>query len=139
MRKANDSEKGPQAWSLVESVPAGLIALRLSASELQALSYQGFVACERRGRTASVYKLRFRINGRQCVRYVGTDPQRAAVIRAALDRLQAPLQLKRQLASHLKAAQACLRNVKPRLTPHAEEAGLRFHGHYLRRPRQPCE
>ena len=50
------------------AAPARRLAdLRLTPADVRALSGQGFVACEPRGRGRRVYKLRFRVEGRQAV------------------------------------------------------------------------
>jgi len=117
-----------------------LLGLNLTLEELQALRKEGFVAAERRGRAAVIFKLRFRLAGRQQARYLGADPQRAAAIRAALVVQQQPRRLeqnlKRRLASHIATAQAVLQSIKPRLAEHVLEAGFRFHGRRLRRSRR---
>ena len=112
-----------------------MIELDLTNDELAAVSRQGFVASELRGNGMVVYKLRFRLAGRQCVRYLGTDPTRAAEVRAALALWQARRRLERRLASRMAQMRAILKSIKPRLTPFLEEAGLQFHGRVLRRPR----
>jgi 7-keto-8-aminopelargonate synthetase-like enzyme len=113
-----------------------LIDLHLAASELEALSRQGFVAPEQRRSGAIVFKLRFRVAGRQMVRYVGTDPARAAAVRAALEVLQQRRRLMRRLAARTAALRALLRSIKSRLAGELAATGLQFHGRRLRRRRR---
>ncbi len=55
-----------------------LSALRLEASDYELLRRQGFVAIESRGQRC-YFKLRFRRDGRQVVRYIGDEIQANAV------------------------------------------------------------
>ena len=71
-----------------QQAPAGLAGLKLGARELRALRRQGFVARERRG-GGWVYRLRFRVGGRQTTRYVGTDAAKAAEVQQSLAAWQA--------------------------------------------------
>ena len=50
--------------------------LRLTPPEFDALKIQGHVSRERRG-DREVFKLRYRIDGKQFVRYVASHPERA--------------------------------------------------------------
>jgi len=110
--------------------------LQLSDDERQSLRRQGFVAAERRGPACVVFKLRFRIRGRQTVRYLGTDPERADEVRRALSAWQSRSRASRLLKRAERKSRQLLRSVKPRLIPAVEAAGLRFHGRQIRRPRK---
>ena len=69
--------------------------LGLAPGEIKALATQGFVARERRG--GRIYwKLRFRVGGRQRVRYLGSDATKAAAIRAELAQGAVSLRMARQ-------------------------------------------
>jgi len=65
-----------------------LTEVELSPEAMAAMARQGFVRAEQRGRRSVVYKLRFRLGGRQVVRYLGTDRVRAQAVQAALDTWQ---------------------------------------------------
>jgi hypothetical protein len=119
-----------------------LAGLGLSEEDYRALARQGFLAAEfrRRGRRrlGPYYKLRWRRGGRQRVRYVGQDPARAERLRAALDDLQRPARLARQLSRLMDEARRHLRRAKEALAPHLAGQGLRYHGFTARRPRTPA-
>ncbi len=118
--------------------PTSILArIGLTAEEVTALERQGFVSAESRGRKCTVYKLRFRIGGRQRVRYVGTDPVLADAAREALHCLQKGRLTERELRSLTSEANRLLRESKSRLLPFAEAAGYRFHGRALRQTRRP--
>ena len=108
--------------------------MRLTEVELTALSAQGFVCRERRG-TRSYYKLRFRLQGRQRVLYVGSDLTLANEVQLLLDRLQSEKRIKLELAYWCRMVGQQLRDLKRRLAPLLEAAGFAFHGQAIRRPR----
>lgn len=109
--------------------------LRLSPEEIAAVARTGFVARERRGPACVVYKLRFRIGARQCVRYLGVDTEWVAAVREALRELQRARDALRNLRRLAIQARAFLRELKPRLAANAEHEGYHFHGLALRRAR----
>jgi hypothetical protein len=95
----------------------------LTAEQLRALRRQGFVATERRGASRKkIHKLRFRWQGRQQVRYLGTDPGAAAQVRAALERWQSEARRRREAQ---RAARQARQAAKRQLTPLLPERGLR--------------
>ena len=112
-----------------------MLRLQLTAAELDALSRQGFVSSELRGNSAVIYKLRFRLAGRQRVYYLGTDLEYVAEVRDFLCALQGRRRLARRLEARNKAVRQLLRNIKPRLAQHLAESGYRLHGRALRRRR----
>jgi hypothetical protein len=114
-----------------------LASLKLSPEDMQALARQGFVAVEFRDHRGPYYKLRWRRGGRQCVRYLGSDPDRAQQVRAALDALQAPHRIGRQVVRLLAEARKRLLEMKRSLTPLAATRGLHYHGYTLRRAAAP--
>jgi hypothetical protein len=63
---------------------------RLQDEHFEALSRQGFVGFERGRKGKYLWKLRFRHEGRQVVRYLGIDPGRTKLVRDALAVIQAP-------------------------------------------------
>lgn len=113
---------------------ARLAALGLVADELEALRRQGSVVREVRGRTI-VYKLRFRLRGRQRTKYLGTDGERAARIARILQDLQRLRCIRRRLKEAVRESANGLRIAKRRLEPILESAGIRFHGFLPRRRR----
>jgi hypothetical protein len=117
----------------IKEYPA-LTALRLNDADLGELSRQGFIAEEKR-RDRTYYKLRFRRNHKQVVRYIGSA-ECAAVVRAELDVLQAETAILRKLNSIAKKAGQMLRDAKIQLGPLFEANGLAFHGLAVRRPRK---
>jgi hypothetical protein len=118
-------------------IPAesGLLALDLSPDAMAAIARQGFISAERRGRRSRVYKLRFRLSGRQVVRYLGTDAGHAQAIQAALDAWQAKRRMELYLRSRLIQSRAITRSCKLRLEKYVAQGGLRFHGFAIRKPR----
>ena len=86
-RMKTPSSLSGQGAPSAESLPAALISLRLTAVDLQVLRWQGFVSAELRG-NCRIFKLRFRRDGRQVVRYLGTDPACAENVRSLLEQWQ---------------------------------------------------
>ena len=127
-----------------ESHPASLSLvifdqLRLTPEERDSLRVQGFVAAERRGPACVVFKLRFRMRGRQRVRYLGTDPEWADAVRRALSAWQSLQDAKRLLQRTERDSRKLLRSIKPRLVQAVEAVGLRFHGRLIRTPRKAAD
>src|SRR5262249_45844908 len=81
------------------------------------------------------YKLRWRRGGRQHTRYLGHELARAEQVRAALERLQRPYRVARQLARLMGEARNRLREVKRLLEPRAQAQGFRYRGYRLQRVR----
>ena len=122
--------------TLVETGAASLTALErlgLTPEELIAVKQQGFVSPERRGRSV-IYKLRFRLDRRQRVRYLGTNPIAADAVRDELEQLRRVNRLDRTLRKLNVETNRLLRDTKRRLEPVVARAGLKFHGHALRKP-----
>lgn len=118
----------------VDEAAANLAALGLKTEEIAALRQQGFVACEARaGRV--IYKLRFRLRGRQRVRYLGTDPARADGVERLIQAIQSGRRFKKQLRELDHEVTEKLKNLKQRLSPFLDRAGLKFHGLAIRLPR----
>jgi hypothetical protein len=82
-----------------------------------------------------VYKLRYRCAGRQRACYLGTDAAFAAEIKTALARHQRAHRLNAELRVLAREARRRLRLAKQKLVPDIEQAGFRFHGYAVRRPR----
>jgi hypothetical protein len=110
----------------------------LSAADQAALARQGFISREIRGRRSAIYKLRFRVDGRQRVHYLGTDVGGVRRVEEALRELQEDRRLELALArSHHELAQL-FRESRRRLAAPLAAAGFRFHGRAFRRPRRPA-
>jgi len=117
-----------------DKVPAALAGLKLETRELQALRHQGFVSRERRG-SCSVYRLRFRVDGRQVTRYVGTDVENAAEVQQSLAEWQAERSLDLELGRLAREAGRKLTRAKQQLTEQLASRGFGFHGLNVRRAR----
>jgi hypothetical protein len=111
--------------------------LRLSPEDIHALARQGFVVAEFRQRRGPYYKLRWRRGVRQCVRYLGSDPDRAQEVRAALEVLQAPHRIGRQIVRLMAEARKHLFHAKRSLRVSAAAQGSHYHGYTLRRAVAP--
>jgi hypothetical protein len=109
--------------------------LNLSPEQRESLSRQGFVASEFRGSRGPFFKLRFRCGGRQIVRYLGTDPATANRVQQEVRALQHEHRLTNELARLTRQARRLLRETKIALQPYVFEAGYRFHGFEIRKPR----
>jgi hypothetical protein len=121
-----------------ESAERCLAELGLSAADQAALAREGFISRESRGRRMAVYKLRFRVDGRQRVQYLGTEAGKVRRIEEALRALQDDRRLELALGRlHHDVAQL-LRKSKRRLAAPLAAAGYRFHGRAIRRPRPPA-
>jgi hypothetical protein len=116
---------------ILEAFPL-LNRLALSDQELGALTRQGFIRSEKRG-SKTIFRLRYRIDGRQHVRYV--SPRDAAALEAELGLLQRQVRARRCLASLAARARQMLRRRKSTLAPLIEAHGYHFHGQQIRRAR----
>jgi hypothetical protein len=106
--------------------------LGLSDQELDALRRQGFISREMRGRK-TVYRLRYRVDGRVRVRYV--RPEDAESVEAELALWQRRMRSRRRLRWLAVAARRELRQQKILRTPLLAERGYHFHGYAVRRCR----
>lgn len=109
--------------------------LSLDDAERVAVRSNGFIACEQR-RYSRVYKLRFRVQGQQRVRYLGIDPAAAELLQKELAVWQAGPRAERALREAERNARQAIREIKSRLEPDVVAAGLKFHGRTIRRPRR---
>jgi hypothetical protein len=125
--------------SAAQETPA-LAAIGLTDDELAALRRQGFVSHETR-RSRACFKLRFRTqpDGRQSVRYIGTDPVVAHEVEQELAQLQRPRLIDRDLGKIAQQTGQAIKAAKANLMPHLEPAGYRFHGLAVRRKRARAE
>jgi len=112
-----------------------LADLNLAPEELRELTRQGFIAREYRGDSGPFFKIRFRVRGRQIVRYLGSDVHTAAAVARELRALQAGRRLARFLGRLRAQARRLLRRAKRRLEPLLRARGFYLHGHTVRRRR----
>jgi hypothetical protein len=118
---------------LVQEYPL-LRSRGLTPTELAALRSQGFVSSELRGEK-TIYKLRYRVDGRQRVRCLGNDASTAKGIEQELAVMQTAVRTDRQLTKLHRNLRIVLRESKTRLEPLLESRGIRFHGHKIRQTR----
>ena len=127
---ANSSETGQRETMHYLSI------LNLSPADFDALRLQGFVSREiRHGRIC--FRLRFRRHGRQVAIGLGAELWLAERIGEELAELQVNRRLALQQARLIQAARRLLRRSKRALEPALRNAGYRFHGYEIRRPRDP--
>lgn len=111
--------------------------LDLDERDLAAIARQGFVAVEFRRRSGRrcgpYYKLRWRVAGRQRVRYLGRNPVLVEHVQAALAAWQAPRRAQRASVALLRAARRALRAAKAAAAPRLVQEGQYFHGYSVRR------
>lgn len=113
----------------------GLASLGLLREAWETLVHQGSL-CAENGRTGTVHKLRFRMDGKQHSRYVGKAPDFVEQIRRELTELQAGARSRNRLRQLEKEALQRLRVTKQQLEPLLAGAGRVFHGRAIRRQRQ---
>lgn len=82
-----------------------------------------------------IYKLRFRLGGRQRVRYLGTNQEEADDVERLVQALQSGRRIKKQLRELDHEVTEKLKTLKQRLSPFLDRAGLKFHGLAIRLPR----
>jgi hypothetical protein len=104
--------------------------LALSDEELRAVTQQGFIRSETRG-TKTIFRLHYRVHGRQHVRYV--SPRDAAALEAELGSLQKRVRARRRLSGLGALASKALRRRKSTLGLLLEARGYHFHVHQIRR------
>ena len=112
--------------------PYRLLALGLSSEHLQALAQQGFVCTEYRAERGPFFKLRFRLQGRQVVKYLGMDVEEAERVRRELAELQRARRVDVELRRATREARKILRSSKRMVWADAKRAGFEFHGRALR-------
>lgn len=122
----------PAVRSLADRFPH-LASLNLHAGDWAALAQHGFVSAERRGERY-YFKLRFRRQAAQIVRYLGSAA-RANAVRAELDVLQAEKRTQRELRALGHELRHRLHAAKATLQPLLASQGFRFHGLAIRRSR----
>lgn len=107
--------------------------LALTPEDYRTLRRQGSVCSE--GRRGTIYyKLRFRTaDGRQRVRYLGSDPAVAESIRCELRQLQTYRRCRTELSRRHREARMLLRQVKRNLAEVIATGGFYCHGFAIRR------
>jgi hypothetical protein len=118
-------------WLAPEAFPL-LHRLALSDEELRGLTRQGVIRSERRG-SKTIFRLRYRVLGRQRARYVSRRD--AAALEAELGTLQRQVRARRRLTRLAVLARQALRIRRSTLLPLLESRGFHFHGHQIRRSR----
>lgn len=113
-----------------------LANLRLTAAQRRALQEQGFVSAERR-KKRTVYKLRFRLEGRQQVISLGSDRAQAQQVSTALHKLQAPRRAKQALKTHVQKQRQAWSRLRDNLDQVSVHTRFHRHGRRLRRRRDP--
>src|SRR6185436_9432342 len=121
----------PDSCLTADSFPL-LKELSLSEEEVDALRRQGFIRSEQRG-NKTIYRLRYRVHGRQRVRYI--SPGVVAALEVELAVLQKRVRARRRLARVAVLARAALDARRATLAPHVEARGYYFHGYQTRRRR----
>lgn len=106
--------------------------LALSAEELSSLARQGFIRSETRG-SKTIYRLRYRVHGRQRARYV--SPRDAAALEGELASWQRQVRARRRLNELVALARKLLAQRRATLAPLLAEQGYHFHGYQIRRSR----
>lgn len=94
------------------------------------------MASERRSRNSTVFKLRFRHDGRQRVIYLGMDMAFVEEVRSVLKWLQRRRRHTRELSRTSMFARQELRRAKKRLAEELPCQGYKFHGMAIRKTRQ---
>src|SRR5437870_4979454 len=89
-----------------------LADIHLDPAEYRSLARQGFVAQEYRASAGPFFKLRFRFEGNQKVRYLGANPDVAKALATELSVLQATCRLDQQLRRLTFEAKSLLRQAK---------------------------
>ena len=133
------SKQTEQDGHVAQTDRGALQTIGFQAEEIAALKRKGTITQERRGRDTIIFKLRYRMEGRQRVKYLGSDRRVVEQIRAELHDLQAAHRRHRRLRRLETQARTLLQDTKLRLEAPLKQAGLKFHGRAIRRPRNQNE
>jgi hypothetical protein len=125
----------PEIAQRREAARAHLAIYGLTDADQAALARQGFVIREPRGRNTIIYKLRYRLDGQQRVRYIGTETHEAERVQQSVNELQTERRLELAIGRLNREAAQLLRDGKQRLEGPLAAAGFRFHGRAIRRRR----
>jgi hypothetical protein len=116
-----------------------LMSLGLSLAEVDCLKDQGVVTAEYRDYQGThlgpYHKLRWRMHGRQRVKYLGQDLAKAERVSIALAQLRQQKVLDRQLAKMMSEARKGLRKAKKELAAAMTARGRYYHGYTSRKQR----
>ena len=123
-----------EEWHGLEHGESLLTTFNLSDEELGALARQGFVSWERRGRCMYA-KLRYRVDGKQRVKYLGKEEGFVRRVEEELAVLQSTSQLDRALGRLTRDANQVLRSVRGRVESVLSDRGYVLHGRSVRKPR----
>jgi hypothetical protein len=116
---------------LIEYPALSGLGLRVDAPS--ALAQQGFLSVDRRG-DKQYAKLRFRLHGKQRVKYV--RPEHRAEVSAELERLQAGPRLRSALRAESRKVRSIVKESEATLQAALEKSGFHFHGRKLRLTRR---
>ena len=109
-----------------------LAELGLTDEDVLSLVNQGFLTAEYRvhgaARLGPYFKLRWRSNGRQRVKYLGRDVDRAEAISDAISSLREGKRRQDQLAALVADARKSLRRAKQAMNAAMANQGRYFHG-----------
>jgi len=119
----------------VVKIPPAIASLGMSAEEIAALRHRGFVCRERRSGGLAYGKLRYRVRGKQRVKYLGKNEAFLRQVEEELLQLQAHNRLDRTLRHLTNEANRVLHSLKARVEPVLDERGYVFHGRAVRKPR----
>src|SRR5438445_7721281 len=97
--------------------------LGISDDVLGSMRRQGWIVAEKRGRR-EIFKLRYRILGRQHVIYLGTDRARAAKVASALQVWKSGRVLQRRIKDQARRARHVLRSVRKRVEKEMHTLGF---------------
>ena len=125
----------PETDAKVPTFFPGLASLGLSWQAWDALAKQGSL-CAESSANEHVFKLRFRMDGRQHSRCVGKEEGFIQQIRRELTQLQADARRQKQLRRLVREAKQCIRKTKHQLAPLLSATGHAFHGMAIRRQRR---
>jgi hypothetical protein len=107
----------------------------LRSVDVAALKRSGTITQETRGRGTVIYKLRYRREGRQVVKYLGVDRSFVRHVGEQLALLQVPARRRRRLRRVAAETRSVLHDVRARVRSTLQEAGFTFHGLTIRRSR----
>lgn len=122
-----------EAWTYPARYPA--LATLVSCQELEAMTRQGTVVAERFEAHKCRFKLRFRFQGRQKVRYIGIDSAFAERVRSELASLQHAHRSCRAFRNAARRARVRCRETKKELEPILAGTEFYFYGWEVRRSR----
>ena len=114
-----------------------LAELGLTDEDVLSLVHQGFLTAEYRNyggaRLGPYFKLRWRSNGRQRVKYLGRDVNRAEAVSDAINSLREGKRRQDRLTALVADARKSLRRAKQAMNAAMANQGRYFHGFAVRK------